>query len=65
MAKDKFLKPGQETPKSGQYGVYGPRGGDQNREITSIEGKPLPPTQHPGEKYRLVDQTMHEKGGRK
>lgn len=55
------LKPGTPTPKSGQYGVVGPRGGDKGREVTSVLGKPLPPTQKPGEGYKLVDPTKHKK----
>ncbi|MCR8656942.1 hypothetical protein [Paenibacillus endoradicis] len=55
------LKPGTPTPTSGQYGVVGPRGGDKGREVTSVQGKPLPPTQNPGEGYKLVDPTKHKK----
>lgn len=54
------LPPGTPTPKSGQYGVYGPRGGDLGREVTGVRGKPLPPTQAPGQGYRLVDKTRHK-----
>lgn len=57
----KGLSPGTPTPKSGQYGVVGPRGGNTNREITSIEGKPLPPGQRTGETYVLNDPTKHKK----
>lgn len=55
------LKPGTPTPKSGQYNVVGPRGGDKGREVTSTKGNPLPPTQKPGEGYKLVDPTKHKK----
>ncbi len=54
------LKPGQKAPKSGQYKVVGPRGGNRDREVTSTKGKPLPPSK-PGEKYILVDETKHSK----
>lgn len=54
------LRPGQKAPKSGQYVVVGPRGGTRDREITSIKGKPLPPSK-PGERYILVDETKHSK----
>jgi hypothetical protein len=57
----KYYKPGETAPQSGQYGVYGPRGGARGREVTSVAGERLPPTQNPGEKYRLVDPTKHEK----
>ena len=57
----KILKPGAETPKSGQYGVVGPRGGKTNVEITAVEGKRLPPTPEKGMGYVLVDETKHKK----
>lgn len=53
------LKPGDETPRSGQYGIFGPRGGDTGKERTSTRGNPLPPTPKPGQTYRLVDPTKH------
>jgi hypothetical protein len=57
-----ILKPGTLTPESGQYVPVGPRGGRiGNREITSVEGKPLPPTQKPGGGYVIVDPTKHAK----
>jgi hypothetical protein len=55
------LKPGSETPKSGQYGVYGPRGGNTGREVTSTRGNPMPPQQKSGMTYRLTDPTKHQK----
>lgn len=57
----KALKPGQETPRSGQYEIVGPRGGRTGEERTSVQGKPLPPTQKPGQAYVLVDPTKHGK----
>jgi hypothetical protein len=57
----KKLNPGTPAPKSGQYGVVGPRGGNQDREITSTKGNPLPPTQKPGQGYVLNDPTKHKK----
>ena len=59
MAK---LKPGNETPKSGQYAPVGPRGGKTGIEITAVKGKPLPPTSKPGMTYKLVDPTKHKSG---
>lgn len=54
----KNFKPGQPAPRSGQYQEVGPRGGTSgHREITSTEGKPLPPTTKPGSSYRLADRT--------
>ncbi|MEK7153231.1 MAG: hypothetical protein AAB834_04745 [Patescibacteria group bacterium] len=51
------LKPGTPVPKSGQYGVVGPRGGQTGQEVTGVKGKTLPPTPKPGMTYRLVDPT--------
>lgn len=56
----KQFKPGQTTPVSGQYKVIGPRGG-KGTEITSVQGKPLPPTEKSGSTYKLVDPTKHKK----
>ena len=51
------LRPGQEAPFSGQYKLIGMRGGKTGQEVTSIKGKPLPPTPQPGMTYKLVDKT--------
>jgi len=56
----KDLRPGEAAPKSGQYEITGPRGGRTNQEITAVQGKPLPPTPEPGQRYRLVDVTKHK-----
>ncbi len=62
MAKSsETLRPGQVTPTSGQYALVGPRGGQIGTEITSVAGKPLPPTPKPGQGYVLVDATQHKK----
>lgn len=53
------LKPGTPTPKSGQYAVIGPRGGNTGREITSTKGNPLPPAPKSNMTYKLVDPTKH------
>lgn len=59
--KDDLLKPGQPAPDSGQYEIVGPRGGSAGEgERTSTQGKPLPPTPDPGQRYRLVDPTRHK-----
>lgn len=55
----KAFKPGQKAPKSGQYGIRGPRGGDTGKERTVTKGEPLPPTPKRGQKYVLVDPTKH------
>ncbi len=57
MAKHSGYRPGQTAPKSGQYGIVGPRGGDTGRERTVVKGEPFPPTPTPGQTYVLVDPT--------
>jgi hypothetical protein len=59
MAKTPTFKPGQKTPDSGQYPVVGPRGGKTGHEVTSVEGRPLPPTPKPGQGYGKPDKTKH------
>ena len=58
----KSLKPGQTAPRSGQYAVVGPRGGNTNREVTVTKGEPMPPTQKPGQTYTLADPTKNKSG---
>lgn len=56
------VKPGTPTPDSGQYIQVGPLGGYAGPgEITSVQGKPLPPTDKPGQKWLLVDKTKHSR----
>ncbi|MEG4197338.1 YjzC family protein [Microcoleus sp. Pol12A5] len=55
----KLLKPGEKTPVSGQYEITGPRGGSTGKEITSIKGKPLPPTPEANQRLKLTDETKH------
>lgn len=54
--KDNTYKPGEKAPKSGQYAITGPRGG-QGPERTVVKGEPLPPTPKAGSTYRLTDPT--------
>jgi len=61
MAKEKNLESGDRTPKSGQYPVIGPRGDKTGREVTSVEGRPLPPTQKPGEGHGKPDVIKRKK----
>lgn len=56
------LKPGNKAPASGQYEEVGPRGGGTGHEVTSTKGKPLPPTQKPGNSYRVADRTKNDSG---
>ena len=61
MSKPTY-KPGQTAPRSGQYGVLGPRGGDTGREVTVVRGEPLPPTPKPGMGYVMNDPTRNGAG---
>jgi hypothetical protein len=56
---NKIFKPGQTAPRSGQYGIFGPQGGDTGKERTVTKGEPLPPTLKPGQVFKLVDPTKH------
>lgn len=58
----KGLKPGETTPKSGQYEQVGPRGGRTGHEVTAVKGEPLPPTPKPGMSYTFVDATKNKSG---
>jgi len=62
MAGKKTFKPGNIAPKSGQYGVVGPRGGSTREERTVVRGEPLPPTPKSGQRYVLTDPTKHKSG---
>lgn len=55
------LRPGADAPKSGQYQVIGPRGGNTGREVTAVQGKPMPPTEKAGMSYKLTDPTKHKR----
>lgn len=55
----KTYKPGQPAPRSGQYGIVGPRGGDTGKERTVTRGEPMPPTPKSGMSYKLNDPTKH------
>ena len=56
MTKEpEILKPGEHAPHSGIYEQVGPRGGHTGETVVSVEGRPLPPTDEPGQGYVLVD----------
>lgn len=55
-------KPGEKAVRSGQYEIVGPRGGRTGIERTVVKGKPLPPTQHNGQRYIMVDPTKNGAG---
>lgn len=59
---NKPLKPGTSAPASGQYEIVGPRGGRTGVERTVTKGEPLPPTQSPGQAYRIADRTKNNAG---
>lgn len=57
-----LIKPGAPTPVSGQYVEVDPRGGvHDSSEVTSVSGKPMPPTSKPGCSWLLVDPTKHRR----
>lgn len=60
--RQKGLKPGTETPQSGLYTKLGPRGGDTGEQIPSTRGNPLPPTDKPGETWKLTQPAHHKSG---
>lgn len=64
MSKNNTIKPGQESPASGQYREVGPRGGQPGREVTVPKGRPMPPTTQPGRQYILTDPTDNQSGKR-
>ena len=61
MSKGNGMKPGEKAPRSGQYQQIGPRGG-KGKEVTVVQGEPLPPTPKKGTTYELVDPTKNKAG---
>jgi hypothetical protein len=61
MSKDTF-KPGTPAPRSGQYGIQGPRGADIGTERTITKGEPMPPTPKSGQVYVMNDPTNNNSG---
>lgn len=59
MAKTTF-RPGQKAPRSGQYGIVGPKGGKTGSERTVVKNEPFPPTPKPSQKYVMNDPTKHK-----
>lgn len=55
-----LYSPGERTPESGQYEIVNPDGLSTGLEVTSTQGKPLPPTAEPNQLYKLVDPTKHK-----
>ena len=58
----KKFRPGETAPRSGQYGIIGPRGGNTGEERTVVKGEPFPPTPKKGMNYTLNDPTKHKSG---
>jgi hypothetical protein len=56
MSKKKIFKPGEISPRSGQY-----RNTKTKAEVTVTKGEPLPPTSRKNQGYILVDPTKHKK----
>jgi hypothetical protein len=59
----KGLPPGTPAPASGIYEQVGPRGGRTGEEADSTRGKPLPPTEKPGDSW-VLRRAAHHKGKR-
>ena len=51
----KIYKPGDIADNSGQY-----KNNSTGHEVTTVQGKPLPPTPGKGQTYTLVDKTKHK-----
>jgi hypothetical protein len=51
------FKSGQTVPKSGQYPIVGPRGGDTGQEVTATKGEPFPPVPEKGMGFGKPDLT--------
>jgi len=51
--KDQTYKPGEPTPQSGLYNIVGPKGGDTGETVVSEKGRPFPPTDKPGQGFKL------------
>jgi YjzC-like protein len=49
---DKKLKSGEKAPKSGDYTIYGPRGGKIKAGITMDKGETMPPTPKPNQVFK-------------
>lgn len=58
----KTFKPGEKAPRSGQYGIKGPQGGDTGKERTVTKREPFPPTPKAGQRYVLNDPTKNKSG---
>jgi len=57
----KSFKPGEKSPRSGQYQMLGPRG-NKGPERTVVKNEPFPPTLRPNQRYILVDPTKTKRG---
>lgn len=62
MSKKTTYKPGETAPRSGQYEIVGPRGGQTGEERTVVRREPMPPTPQSGQRYVLADPTKHKSG---
>jgi hypothetical protein len=60
---DKY-KPGEPAPRSGEYGINGPRGGKTEQERTVVKGEPFPPTPKSGQTYSM-NRPAHNGAGKK
>ena len=65
MVKRIEYKPGEICPFSGQFEIVDPQGKRSGQERTVTRGEPFPPVPKRGQKYILVDPTLHESGKRR
>lgn len=55
------LRPGDKAPVSGIYDIVGPHGGPTGEQVVSVEGRPLPPTDKPGQGFVVADESAGRK----
>ena len=59
MTRKHVFRPGEKSPRSGQYEIIGRQGGLTGEERTVVKKEPFPPTPKKGQGYKLVDPTKH------
>jgi hypothetical protein len=60
--EEKDHKPGEIAPRSGEWGITGPRGGKTGEERTVAKGETFPPTPKPNQTYRMVRPARNKSG---
>lgn len=57
MPSKPTYKSGEKAPRSGQYPIVGPKGGDTGAERTIVRGEPFPPVPKSGQGFGKPDVT--------